>query len=264
METGLAGRTALVTGATRGIGFAIAEGLMAEGARVAVLARSRDDLDAAVERLGGSERATGIEADLTDRASVDAAVAAAAVWGDGLNVVVNNAGPPMQSGTIGEVDDDPWAMTFGTKAMGAIRVSRAAMPHLAEDGSGSIVNITGVTAASLIPNAGITGVTNAGVAAFTKYLATELAPRGIRVNAVCPGMTLTEGWLERGQGAADAQGITRDEFFVNMTEKLGVILGRWAQPEEIANVVTFLASDLASFVTGQSIIVDGGQAAKAI
>jgi 3-oxoacyl-[acyl-carrier protein] reductase len=264
METGLDGRTALVTGATRGIGFAIAQGLVAEGAKVAVLARSREALDAAVDALGGDEVAHGLEADLVDPAAVDAAVAAAAAWGGGLDVVVNNAGPPMQSGAIGALDDDPWTNTFGTKAMGGIRVARAAMAHLPEDGTGRIINISGVTAASLIPNAGVTGVTNAAVQAFTKYLATELGPRNINVNAVCPGMTLTEGWLERAAGAAQAQGITRDEFFAGMTEKLGIVLGRWARPEEIADVVVFLASDRASFVTGQTIVVDGGQAAKAI
>jgi 3-oxoacyl-[acyl-carrier protein] reductase len=264
METGLAGRTALVTGATRGIGFAIARGLVSEGAKVALLARSRDALDAAVDALGGTEVAHGLAADLTDAASVDAAVAAAAQWGGGLSVVVNNAGPPMQSGAIEALDDDPWANTFGTKAMGAIRVARAAMAHLPDDGTGRVINISGVTAASLIPNAGVTGVTNAAVQAFTKYLATELGPRSINVNAVCPGLTLTEGWLERGTGAAEAQGITREEFFAGMTEKLGIVLGRWAQPTEIADAVVFLASDRASFLTGQTIVVDGGQAAKAI
>lgn len=264
METGLDGRIALVTGGTRGIGFAIAEGLAAEGARVAILARTRDALDQAVQRLGGDEVATGIEADLADPASVDDAVAAASRWGGGLHVVVNCAGPPMQSGAVADLDDDPWVDTFTTKAAGAVRVARAAMAHLPDDGTGRIVNISGVTAASMIPNAGVTGMTNSAVQTFTKYLAAELAPRGVRVNAVCPGMTLTEGWLERAGKAADAQGITRDEFFATMTDKLGIILGRWAQPHEIANVVTFLASDLASFVTGQTFVVDGGQAAKAI
>lgn len=264
MESGLQGRTALVTGGTRGIGFAIARGLVAEGAKVAVLARSRDALDAAVDELGGDEVAHGIEADLTDADAVTSAVGAAARWGGNLSVVVNNAGPPMQSGAIADLDDDPWVSTFGTKAMGAVRVSRAAMAHLPDDGSGRIINISGVTAASLIPNAGVTGMTNAAVQAFTKYLATELAPRRINVNAVCPGMTLTEGWLDRAQGAAEAQGITRDAFFQNLTDKLGILLNRWAQPEEIADVVVFLASERASFLTGQTIIVDGGQAAKAI
>ncbi len=264
MESGLGGRTALVTGGTRGIGFAIAQGLVGEGARVALLARTRDALDDAVARLGGDEVATGVVADLGDPGSVDAGVAAAAAWRNGLHVVVNCAGPPMQSGAVGDLDDDPWVDTFTTKAAGAVRVSRAAMAHLPDDGTGRVVNISGVTAASMIPNAGVTGMTNSAVQTFTKYLAAELAPRNILVNAVCPGMTLTEGWLQRAEAAAEAQGITRDAFFENMTAKLGIILGRWAQPAEIANVVVFLASDLASFVTGQTFIVDGGQAAKAI
>jgi 3-oxoacyl-[acyl-carrier protein] reductase len=116
----------------------------------------------------------------------------------------------------------------------------------------------------MIPNAGVTGMTNSAVQTFTKYLAAELGPRNILVNAVCPGMTLTEGWLDRAAGMADAQGTTRDQVFAGMVERLGIVLGRWAQPAEIANAVVFLASDLASFVTGHTLIVDGGQAAKAI
>lgn len=264
METGLKDRIAVVTGGTRGIGFAIAEGLVAEGARVALLARTKDDLDAAVERLGGAACAAGFVADLTDPASVDAAIDAAAGWGGGINVVINNAGPPMQSGTVAELTDDPWMDTYRTKAGGMIRVARAAMRHLPDDGTGCIVNISGVTAVSMIPNAGVTGMTNSAVQTFSKYLAAELGPRNIRVNAVSPGMTLTEGWLSRGAGAAAAQGITPEEFFAGMVQRLGLVLGRWAQPREIANMAVFLASDLASFVTGQIVVVDGGQSAKAI
>lgn len=263
MDSGLRSRVALVTGGTRGIGFAIAQALVDEGARVAIVARHREALDAAVDRLGG-EQATGIVADLTDRDSVDAAVEAAYDWGGGLNVMVNNAGPPMQSGTVADLDDDPWASTFATKAMGAVRFSRAAARVMPDDGSGRIINISGVTASSMIPNAGVTGMTNSAVQTFTKYLAAELGPRAINVNAVCPGMTLTEGWQARAEGAAAAQGIGPDEFFANMTERLGVVLGRWAQPAEIASAVAFLASDAASFITGQTIVVDGGQSASSI
>jgi 3-oxoacyl-[acyl-carrier protein] reductase len=259
METGLAGRVALVTGATRGIGYAIAEGLRAEGAAIVALGRNKDTVGEAVERLGGADHAHGVVADLTDRAEVARALDEAADWRGGLNVVVNNAGPPMQSGAIADLDDDPWMMTFRTKAMGMVRVARAALARLPDDGTGRIVNISGVTAKSLIPNAGVTGITNAAVGAFTRYLAEEAAPRNILVNAVCPGMTRTEGWLERAQAAADKQGISVEEFFATMTERLRVALGRWAEPREIANAVVFCASDLASFMTGHVLVVDGGQ-----
>lgn len=258
MESGLPGRTALITGGSRGIGFAIAEALSAEGVAVAIAARHRDQLDTAVERLGPDAVALPLVADLTERDSVDRMVAAAAEWRGGLNILVNNAGPIMQSGKISETADGPWADTFGTKAMGTIRASRAALNVLADDGSGRIINITGVTTKTLIPNAGISGITNAALTAFTRYLAAEAAGRRILVNAVCPGMTLTQGWYDRAQLLADQQKITRDAFFAGIVDQLGILAGRWAEPREIANTVVFLASDLASYITAQTITVDGG------
>jgi NAD(P)-dependent dehydrogenase (short-subunit alcohol dehydrogenase family) len=151
-----------------------------------------------------------------------------------------------------------WSSTFDGKAMGMVRVSRAALAVIAEDGSGSIVNISGLTAATLIPNAGVTGVTNAGVQAFTGYLASEAAAKSVRVNAVCPGMTDTEGWRTRLAAMGEAQGKSAEDVRTGMTGMLGIRLGRWASPAEIASAVVFLASDAASYITGEVIRVDGG------
>lgn len=258
MDSGLEGRTALVTGGTRGIGFAIASALRGEGMDVAILARDRDALDAAVNRLG-DDHALGVVADLTDRAQVDRAVDEVVEWRGQLNVVVNNAGPPMQAGPIAELGDDNWMSTFDAKTMGAVRIARAVLPRIADDGSGRIINITGVTHRSLIPNAGITGMANGAMSAFTRYLAAEAAERRVLVNAVCPGLTRTEGWVERAEKIGAEQGISGEQFLANMVERLGLQLGRWAEPAEIANYVTFLASDLATFMTGQVLLVDGGQ-----
>lgn len=253
MDSGLTDRVALVTGATRGIGFAVARALRAEGARVAILARNKDDLDSAAAKLGGDT--LPVVADLTDRDAVDRAVEQVVDWGGALNVVVNNAGPLLRGGGVAELDDEPWLGAFDTKLMGMVRVCRAALPALATDGTGRIVNISGESAKTVMLNAGVTAATNAGVLALTKYLASEAAPRRVLVNAVVPGMTHTEGWQTRAEATGDA-----DTFFAGTVERLGILTGRWAEPAEIANAVVFLASDLASYVTGATLVVDGGQA----
>jgi 3-oxoacyl-[acyl-carrier protein] reductase len=263
MSMGLEGRVALVTGGTKGIGFAIASTLRAEGAPVAVLARGESsDVSKALDalRAGDGGEVLSLSGDLSKREDVDRAVAEAAAWKGKLNVVVNNAGPQIQTGTIAELDDEPWLRVLDVKVVGMVRVARAALGVLADDGTGAIVNVSGVTARAVLPNAGVTAAANAAVLALTSYLATEAAAKGVRVNAVIPGMTNTEGWQGRLDGMAEAQGKTREEVRAGMTQALGIRLGRWAEPSEIAAVVAFLVSDRAGYVTGQMLGVDGGQA----
>lgn len=267
MKSGLEGRTAIVTGASRGIGFAIAASLLEEGVDVAMTARNAEQVEDAVRRLnaaGYPGTAAGFPSDTGVDESVEAAVSSIVDWKGGIEVLINNAGPQLSNSTIDVAGVAPFVDVFTAKAGGAVRMIQAVLPHLPTDGTGSIVNVTGVTAVAHIPGASMTAATNSGIAAITKYLAIELGPKSIRVNAVCPGVTLTEGWINRGATLAEQRGITPDEFFLDLTKRLSIVLGRCAEPSEIANIVTFLASDLASFVTGQVIVADGGQSADAI
>jgi 3-oxoacyl-[acyl-carrier protein] reductase len=260
MTLGLQDRVAIVTGASRGIGFAIAKALQEQGVRVALLARDEVALKSAAESLPspGADRVLTIGADVTDTDSVRDAVAKAHSWGGGLDIVVNSAGPQLSPSALSETPTEVLSGFLDAKLLGFHRVASAALPLLSESGSGRIINVAGATALTLVPNGGVTGITNAAVLAFTNYLASEAAKKHVLVNAVSPGMTLTEGWTSRHEAMGKAQGKTGDEVRDGMTAGTGIRIGRWAEPAEIANAVVFLASDLASYMTGSVLEVDGG------
>lgn len=259
-DQSLDGRTALVTGGSRGLGFAIARALLERGARVALLARDEAAAKSAADHLVGDTggEVLTLTADVADGASVVDAVEQAARWRGRLDVVVNNAGPQLVPNSLGDTDPSVIASAIDVKLLGFARVASAALPLLSRDGTGSVVNVAGATAHALVPNAGATAIVNAAVVAFTSYLATEAAAHNVRVNTLSPGMTKTEGWLAKHEAAGRQQGKSPEEVRAAMVQALGIRLGRWAEPEEIGRAACFLASDESSYMTGQVLRVDGG------
>lgn len=260
MTTGLAGRVALVTGASRGIGLAIVRALQEEGVRVAALARDEAALKAAAETLAkqGESELLLLSADVTDTESVNLAVRRAHAWAGRLDILVNCAGPQLTPSPLTQTPDSVIADYLNVKLLGFHRVASAALPLLSDSGTGRIINVAGQTARTVVPNAGVTGIANAAVIAFTSYLASEAAARNVLVNAISPGMTLTEGWHRKHEAMAEQQGKTAEQVREAMAAGVGIRLGRWAEPDEIAKCVVFLASDLATYATGRVLEVDGG------
>jgi 3-oxoacyl-[acyl-carrier protein] reductase len=240
----LAGRAVLVTGAARGIGAATARAMARAGARVGLL-----DRDPSVERTADEIGSQGGEAlaltgDVTDAASVRKAVAAMIAQWRRLDVLVNNAGL-LRDATLGKVADEDWDLTQNVNLRGAMICAREALPHMLAAGSGRILSATSIVART--GNYGQTAYASskAGIIGLTRTWARELGPKGITANAVAPGFIDTEMMRSVPPKVVDAA-VARTPA------------GRLGRPEEVANVYVFLASDLASFINGAIVGVDGG------
>ena len=260
----LTGRTALVTGAgsPTGIGMASARLLAACGARVVVTATTDRVHDRVAELTVAGHAAAGVVADLTTPQGADTVVAAALDLGDGLDVLVNNAGMVATAtggdyleGDLLGTPPERWTASLARNLDTAYLTTRAALPHLRAADSGAIVNVS--STAGKRPSTGMPhySVTKAAVLSLSRLLADLYAKEGIRCNAVTPGPTATDAWLGEG-GLADQQCGDRDEVLKKVGA--GRPLGRLATPEEIANVVVFLCSERASYVTGAAWSADGG------
>jgi NAD(P)-dependent dehydrogenase (short-subunit alcohol dehydrogenase family) len=255
MDLGLRDKVAIVTGGSQGIGRAAALRLAAEGASVVIAARGRDLL----EQVAGEIRAAGgrVAAVPVDVSRVEdcASLVAEAVKAFGrLDILVNNAGTSA-TGDFESVTDELWQADFELKLFAAIRLARLAIPHMKQQGGGRIVNITNIGAKQPRAKSMPTTVTRAAGLAFTKALSKEFAPQQILVNTVCIG-SVRAGQHERK--AANA-GVALEQFYANLGKDIP--LGRVGRAEEVANVIAFLASAAASFVTGTSINLDGGASA---
>lgn len=252
MDLQLAGKVAIVTGASKGIGRAIAETLAAEGMKLVLVARSQDLL----EQLAGSLKSDCLvqTVDLRDPAAPAKVVAAAVQKFGGIDLVVNNAGATKR-GDFLSLSDDDWLDGFALKFFGAMRLSRAAWPHL-QKRQGSIVSIIGVGGRTGMAEFAIGGAVNAAGMNLTKVLADRGVAEGVRVNAINPGTIATERLQVRIRSFAGEQNISEAEAAEKLPRAMGV--ARFGEPAEIARAVAFLASPQAAYLNGSIIDVDGG------
>lgn len=244
MDLGLADKRVLVTGGTRGIGRAIVEGFLAEGARVSFCARSADVVAEVAAELTPRGQVSGSAIDVADTSALGAWVTAAATEMGGIDVVVAN----VSALAIPDTSEN-WQTSFAVDMMGTVGLVEAALPHLRESGSGAIVTISSVSGREIDFAAGPYGTFKAAIAHYTQGLAHQLAAESVRANSVSPGNTYFPGGVWPSMEDGDP------EFFA---EALALNpTGRMARPSEIANGVIFLASEAASFITGTNLVIDG-------
>src|ERR1700733_4394970 len=263
MDLGLKGRAALITGASKGIGKAIALGLAEEGVRVVLLARTDTTLQAAANEIRAATGASvlALPTDIRDAAAVATAVERAHAELGPLHILVNNAGGPIKRPERQiQWPDSDWRDDIDTKLLGMLRVTQSMIPHMPTDGTGRIINISGIAGSSVLTSALTHGLTNAAMNHATSYLAADLGVARITVNAVIPGLIATE-WRESwAQSAGRQRGLSKQEFLEAICRDWGIVAGRWGTMREVADVVVFVASDRAAYINGAKLTVDGGYA----
>jgi 3-oxoacyl-[acyl-carrier protein] reductase len=258
MDLKLTGRSALICGASAGLGYAVAEALAREGCRVAINARTPADLRAAAERLrqGTGAVVVALPGDVSVPADAELIVRESARAFGTLDIVLANAGGP-PPGPFLSHDQATWTKALETNLLSTVTLFRAALPGMIERKWGRLLVITSLSALEPVPGLILSSAARAGVLGLVKALSDEVAPQGVTVNAICPGMfgtaRLTHLWEARAK--ASGQSVKKEE-----AKALRAIpAGRLGLPEELGAFAAFLASEQGGFITGQSIRIDGGQ-----
>ena len=249
-------RTAVVLAASKGLGRACAETLASEGFDLVVCSRTQEGVDdtvAALTSLGA--RAVGTPADVSDPADLEAVFATADDTFGRVDALVCNAGGPPPGGFM-SLDDDAWTRGFELTLMSAIRAMRLAIPRMQAAGYGRLVVLGSSSVRRPIPNLVLSNAYRPAIAGVIKSLAVELGPDGITANMVSPGRLATARVRELDGKAAEKQGTTEEE--ARAASEATIPMGRYGQPEDLAHAVAYLVSEKAGYVTGQSLLVDGG------
>jgi 3-oxoacyl-[acyl-carrier protein] reductase len=257
VDLGLEGKVAMVAGASRGLGFAVARALAAEGALVSLMSRDATAVCAAAKRIEGETRAAtfGLAGDVRSGPDIDRWHAATLERFGGVDLLFSNCGGP-PPGSVLSQDDAAWQQGFELLLLSAVRMARAVVPSMRARGGGSILMCTSSAVKEPIPNLALSNVLRASVAALSKSLAAELAADQIRVNQIVPGRIDTDRVREMDQVNGRRLGITAAE---QQSRSVATIpLGRYGEPVELARAAAFLLSGAASYITGATLQVDGG------
>lgn len=258
MDLGLKGKVALVSGASKGLGFAVAKALAAEGASVSISSRDESAIGAAAKRIEAETGASvlSMAVDVRDKAAIERWIARAAETFGGIDALMTNSGGP-PAGDAVSFDDAAWQEAADLLLFSTIRMIRAALPHMERRGGGAILVSTSSSVKEPVPNLGLSTVLRSSVSALSKTLAIELAGRKIRVNQIIPGRIDTDRVRHLDEVNAKKAGVTADQAKARAIA--AIPMGRYGQPDEFGRVGAFLLSDAASYMTGATIQVDGGQ-----
>jgi NAD(P)-dependent dehydrogenase (short-subunit alcohol dehydrogenase family) len=263
MDLGLTNKVAIITGGSDGIGKAAAQRMAEEGARVVIVARRPDVLEAAAKEIETATRGVvlPVQGDVTEPSTVSRVVKSTLDQFGRIDILVNNAGTSMAK-AFEAVSDDDWESDFDLKVWGAIRLIRAVIPEMRKVGGGRIINVTNLAGRTPGASSMPTSISRATGIAITKGLSKDLAKDNILVNTVCIGL-IKSGQNRRGyeRQKATNPNVSLDEFYVERAHARGIPLGRVGEAHEAGDVIAFLASERASYLTGIAINIDGGTSA---